>query len=69
MGDDALIQTVHDRYLAVNGDHPMSEADDAYVRAHFVEATPDALALMLDGRLPLPSYLLSDLEKLDIGTK
>ncbi len=60
MGDDTLIGQVRRRYLAVNGDHPMTEADDAYVREHFVEATPEAMALMLTDRLPLPSYLLSD---------
>lgn len=60
MGDDTLIEQVRRRYLAVNGDHPMTGADDAYVREHFVEATPEAMALMLDDRLPLPSYLLSD---------
>ena len=45
----------------------MSEVDDAYVRANFVEI-PDAedlprervLALIVEGRLPLPAYLLSD---------
>ena len=51
---------VHDRYVAVNGDHPMSPDDDAYVREHFVAATPEAMALMLEDRLPLPSYVLSD---------
>lgn len=60
MGDDTLIDQVRLRYLAVNGDHRMTEADDAYVREHFVEATPEAMALMLEDRLPLPSYLLSD---------
>lgn len=60
MGDDTLIEQVRRRYLAVNGDHPMSAADDAYVRDHFAEATPEAMALMLEDRLPLPSYLLSD---------
>lgn len=53
-------QAVRDRYVAVNGDHPMSAEDDAYVREHFVAATPDAMALMLEDRLPLPSYLLAD---------
>jgi RimJ/RimL family protein N-acetyltransferase len=38
----------------------MTAADDAYVREHFVEATPEAMALMLEDRLPLPSYVLSD---------
>jgi RimJ/RimL family protein N-acetyltransferase len=51
---------VHDRFVAVNGDHPMTADDDAYVRAHFVPATPEALDLMLADRLPLPSYILSD---------
>ena len=60
MGDDALTHAVHDRFVAVNGDHPMSAADDAYVREHFVPATPEAMRLMLDGRLPLPSYVLGD---------
>ena len=51
---------VLEQYVAVNGDHPMTEADDAYVREHFVAATPDALAHMREGRLPLPSYVLAD---------
>lgn len=64
MGDDALsdplVAVVRDRFVAVNGDHPMTEADDAYVREHFVEATPAAMEQMLAGRLPLPSYVLGD---------
>ena len=39
MGDDSLTdgtQAVRDRFVAVNGDHPMTPADDAYVREHFV---------------------------------
>ncbi|MFL6144959.1 MAG: DUF6058 family natural product biosynthesis protein [Labedaea sp.] len=58
------------RYVEVNGDHPMTSADDAYVRRHFVtldelclgrDETPDVVrAHMLAGRLPLPSYLCSD---------
>jgi RimJ/RimL family protein N-acetyltransferase len=51
---------VHDRYVSVNGDHPMRAEDDAYVREHFVPATPQALQLALEGRLPLPSYVLGD---------
>ncbi len=51
---------VHDRFVAVNGDHPMTADDDAYVRQHFVAATPETMQLMLDSRLPLPSYVLSD---------
>jgi RimJ/RimL family protein N-acetyltransferase len=64
VGDDALTgaveQAVRDRYVAVNGDHPMTEADDAYVREHFVRATPESMRLMLDDLLPLPSYVLGD---------
>ena len=64
MGDDALsgplVAAVRDRFVAVNGDHPMTAEDDAYVREHFVEATPAAMEQMLAGRLPLPSYVLSD---------
>ncbi|MBC2932246.1 GNAT family N-acetyltransferase [Nocardioides sp. zg-1228] len=68
MGDDTLTDPVHgglrnevrDRFVAVNGDHAMSSEDDAYVREHFVEAPPGATRLMLDGRLPLPSYVLGD---------
>ena len=64
MGDDALngalVAAVRDRFVAVNGDHPMTDADDAYVREHFVAATPEAMEHMLAGRLPLPSYVLSD---------
>jgi RimJ/RimL family protein N-acetyltransferase len=64
VGDDALTDrdaaAVRDRFVAVNGDHPMTPEDDAYVREHFVPATPEAMELMLDGRLPLPSYVLSD---------
>ena len=63
MGDDALtdrVAAVRDRFVAVNGDHPMTPEDDAYVREHFVPATSEAMGLMLDGLLPLPSYVLSD---------
>ena len=38
----------------------MTDEDDAYVREHFVAATPAAIELMLAGRLPLPSYVLGD---------
>ncbi|WP_216652081.1 GNAT family N-acetyltransferase [Nocardioides sp. zg-1308] len=64
MGDDTLsgrvLAELRDRYVAVNGAHPMTAEDDAYVREHFVPATPEAMAEMLAGRLPLPSYVLSD---------
>ena len=59
--DPALLAEVRKRYLDVNGDHPMTPADDAYVRDQFVPVAADAvLEEMLAGRLPLPSYLLSD---------
>ncbi|MET9330180.1 DUF6058 family natural product biosynthesis protein [Streptomyces cellulosae] len=59
-----------ERFREVNGDHPMTAADDAYVTTQFVVLEelcaaqghhPDAVRrLMLDGRLPLPGYLRSD---------
>jgi RimJ/RimL family protein N-acetyltransferase len=60
VGDDALIDRVRHRFVAVNGDHPMTADDDAYVREHFVPATDEAMALMLADRLPLASYVLGD---------
>jgi len=60
VGDDTLTQSVHDRFVAVNGDHPMTAEDDAYVRDQFVPATAEAMELMLADRLPLPSYVLGD---------
>ena len=61
------LERVQQLYVALNGDHPMGPADDEYVRRHFVPV-PDSpehpreqvLAWMAEGRLPLPSYLLSD---------
>lgn len=68
MGDDALTpadvdrlrMAVHDRFVEVNGDHPMTADDEAYVREEFVPATPEAMDLMLRGLLPLASYVLRD---------
>lgn len=63
VGDDSGLtpaQAVDRRYREVNGDHPMSELDDTYVRAGFVPATGEQLALMAAGLVPLPAYLLSD---------
>lgn len=61
------LERVREMYLALNGDHPMSDADDAYVRRHFVEVPETAelprervLELIAERRLPLPSYLLAD---------
>lgn len=58
------------RFRQINGDHPMTEADDAYVSDWFRTLdevcegraeTPDGLrARMLAGELPLPGYLRSD---------
>jgi RimJ/RimL family protein N-acetyltransferase len=58
--DPKAAAEVRRRYLAVNGEHPMSEVDDTYVRAGFVPATAEQLELMAAGRVPLPSYQLSD---------
>lgn len=55
-----LVAAVTQRYLAVNGEHPMTPADDAYVREHFVEASEESLRLALAGQASLPAYLLSD---------
>ncbi|MFH8838141.1 DUF6058 family natural product biosynthesis protein [Streptomyces sp. NPDC017868] len=61
---------VAERFREVNGDHPMTAADDAYVSAQFVPLEvlcavlgrdPDEVRrLMLAGLLPLPGYLRSD---------
>ncbi|MCW3843764.1 DUF6058 family natural product biosynthesis protein [Micromonospora yasonensis] len=65
-----LRQRVAERFRQVNGVHPMTAADDAYVNGQFVvlddlcAATGrdpnDVRRLMLDRRLPLPGYLRSD---------
>lgn len=55
--DLAAIRT---RFVEVNGEHPMTEADEAHVREHFRPATGDQLADIAAGRRPLPSYLLAD---------
>ncbi|GGT23298.1 hypothetical protein GCM10010222_76510 [Streptomyces tanashiensis] len=69
-GPRAAAARVAERFREVNGDHPMTAADDAYVTAQFVplEALCAALGrdadgarrLMLAGLLPLPGYLRSD---------
>lgn len=63
-------QEVARRFRDINGDHPMSEEDDAYVDEHYVsleevcvERRIDPVRVrqqMLAGGLPLPSYLRSD---------
>jgi hypothetical protein len=65
-----LAADVSARFRAINGDHPMTEADDAYVaRTHVTldelcadrtETADDVRADMLAERLPLPSYLRTD---------
>ncbi|WP_346533635.1 DUF6058 family natural product biosynthesis protein [Micromonospora sp. DPT] len=65
-----LAEQVAERFRVVNGDHPMTAADDAYVDAQFVvleklcaahgRDVDDVRRLMLDRRLPLPGYLRSD---------
>lgn len=66
VGDDALtapssdLATVRRKFLEVNGEHPMTEADEAHVREHFQPATPEQLTEIAAGRLPLPAYFLAD---------
>ncbi|WP_308015668.1 DUF6058 family natural product biosynthesis protein [Streptomyces huiliensis] len=65
-----LKQQLAERFREVNGEHPMTAADDAYVSAQFVvledlcaahgRDTDAVRRLMLGGRLPLPGYLRSD---------
>lgn len=55
------LESVRERFLAVNGRHPMSEADERHIRDRFEPVTdPAVLADMAEGRLPLPAYLLPD---------
>ncbi|MEU4352327.1 DUF6058 family natural product biosynthesis protein [Streptomyces sp. NPDC023838] len=66
----ALKQRLAERFREVNGDHPMTDADDTYVTAQFVSLEElcavhgrdsDAVRrLMLRRQLPLPGYLRSD---------
>ncbi|KQX49864.1 MULTISPECIES: DUF6058 family natural product biosynthesis protein [unclassified Streptomyces] len=70
MTDRTLVRRIAERFREVNGDHPMTAADDAYVTGQFValEAlcasrcrdADEARRLMLAGLLPLPGYLRSD---------
>ncbi|KLI99986.1 DUF6058 family natural product biosynthesis protein [Streptomyces sp. KE1] len=69
MSDTELRQRLAARFREVNGDHPMSTADDAYVSEQFAELEAvcvgrgggdAARRLMLEGLLPLPGYLRSD---------
>jgi hypothetical protein len=66
----ALTAAVAERFYAVNGRHPMTTEDDAYVSAWYTPLEEIAIAsgvaadelrrLMLANRLPLPSYIRSD---------
>ncbi|MBG7701556.1 hypothetical protein HCJ76_26575 [Streptomyces sp. MC1] len=70
MPDTDPKQQLVERFKEVNGDHPMTDADDAYVSAQFValedlcavhgRETDEVRRLMLEQRLPLPGYLRSD---------
>jgi Family of unknown function (DUF6058) len=66
----ALLAAVAERFYAVNGRHPMTSDDDAYVTSWYARLEDVAAAagydadeirrLMLANRLPLPSYIRSD---------
>lgn len=70
MSETALKQQLAERFREVNGHHPMTDADDAYVSTQFVSLEElcavrgrDSEAvrrLMLGQRLPLPGYVRSD---------
>ncbi|MFF1257386.1 DUF6058 family natural product biosynthesis protein [Streptomyces sp. NPDC058321] len=70
MSETALKQQLAERFREVNGHHPMTDADDAYVSTQFVSLEElcavdgrdsDAVRrLMLGQRLPLPGYVRSD---------
>ncbi|MFG2607132.1 DUF6058 family natural product biosynthesis protein [Streptomyces sp. NPDC048514] len=70
MPEKDLKQQLAERFREVNGDHPMTDADDVYVSGQFAVLEElcavhgrdaDAVRrLMLGQRLPLPGYLRSD---------
>src|SRR5947207_787854 len=70
VGDQALIDAVAARFYAVNGRHPMTAEDDAYVSDWFAAVEEVAAAAAIDvneirrlqlaNRLPLPSYIRRD---------
>jgi hypothetical protein len=70
MSDSELKARLAERFREVNGDHPMTAEDDAYVAAWFAELEDlctrtgrdpgQVRRLMLERRLPLPGYLRSD---------
>lgn len=70
MSEPDLKQQLAERFREVNGDHPMTDADDLYVSAQFLALEElcavhgrdidVARRLMLGQLLPLPGYLRSD---------
>jgi uncharacterized protein DUF6058 len=70
MIDHGLEAAVAARFRAVNGDHQMTAADDAYVSQWYVPlerlaaeaglSVDELRRLILSNRLPLPSYIRSD---------
>ena len=70
MSESGLERAVAERFYAVNGRHPMTPDDDAYVSEWYVQveamaersgvAADEIRRLMLANRLPLPSYIRSD---------
>jgi hypothetical protein len=70
VSDEHLANAVAARFYAVNGRHPMTAEDHAYVSEWFVPVEELAAAASLDvdqvrrlqlaNRLPLPSYILGD---------
>jgi hypothetical protein len=70
MSETDLKRQLAERFREVNGDHPMTDADDEYVSAQFVvleelcavhgRDSDEVRRLMLGQRLPLPGYLRSD---------
>lgn len=51
---------VQQRFRAINGDHPVTAADDVYLAEHFVEVPDHLTAEMATGVAPLAPYLRSD---------
>jgi hypothetical protein len=70
MTSKLLESAIAARFIATNGDHPMTPDDDAYVSEWFTpleelaaqagQAADELRRLVLSNRLPLPSYIRSD---------
>jgi hypothetical protein len=41
--DPALLAVARERFVAANGEHPMTGADDTYAREHFERAGEESL--------------------------